>query len=107
MKTGKLRRLTDTLFTADCFEVIGGFAYVIGRTFENREEYKSGLYRIDVATGICTELVRPYFQQIMEMGKIIDKLIVLGSECKRYGETKIPSSMFTIPPMKRKDFTLL
>ena len=51
VKTGKLKRLTDTLFTVDCFEVIGGAAYVIGRTVESREEYKSGLYQRSVNTG--------------------------------------------------------
>ena len=106
MKTGKLRRLTDTLFTVDCFEVIGGAAYVIGRTVESREEYKSGLYRIDAASGSCKELVRPYLQ-VMEMGKIGDKLIVLGSECKRYGENENPFFYVYDTAGEEKDFTLL
>ena len=106
VETGKLRRLTDTLLTVDCFEVIGGYVYVIGRTFENREEYKSGLYRIDVAAGSCTEMVRPYLQ-IMEMGKIDDKLIVLGSECRRYGENENPFFYVYDTAREEKDFTLL
>ena len=106
VKAGKLRRLTDTLFTVDCFEVIGGAAYVIGRTVENREEYESGLYRIDLATGSCTELVRPYLH-IMEIGKIQDKLIILGSECKRYGENENPFFYFYDTSSAEKDFTLL
>ena len=106
VKAGKLRRLTDTLFTVDCFEVIGGAAYVIGRTVENREEYESGLYRIDLATGSFTELVRPYLH-IMEIGKIQDKLIILGSECKRYGENENPFFYVYDTAREEKDFTLL
>ncbi len=106
VKAGKLRRLTDPLFTVDCFEVIGGAAYVVGRSFESRQEYKSGLYRIDPVSGSCTELVRPYLQ-IMEMGRIRDKLILVGSECKRYGESENPFFYVYDTSGKEKDFTLL
>ena len=106
VRTEKLRRLTDTLFTVDCFEVIGDAAYVIGRTVEDREEYKSGLYRIDLETGNCKELVRPYLE-IMEMGRIQDKLIILGSECKRYGESENPFFYLYDTSAEGDDFTLL
>ena len=89
VRSGRMRRLTDTFFTVDFYEIIGDKAYVIGRTYETREEYKSGLYVIDISSGQSRELIAPYLQ-VMGMSRIQGSLVILGSECLRYGECENP-----------------
>ena len=88
-ETGKLKRLTDKLTDVGDFAVDGKDLYFSGVRFTAKMPKYEGIYHIDLETFKVERILKPKLM-IFGIGLIDGKIIICGSEGKRYGDNEDP-----------------